>query len=94
MTSFQKKVYSVVKKIPRGSVLTYKKIAAIIGHPLSWRAVGNALNRNEQLEKIPCHRVVKSNGEIGGYKYGRKKKLLLLKKEGVKIKNNKVIFSP
>lgn len=84
MTSFQEKVFQVVKKIPLGEFLTYKAVAKLAGKPRAWRAVGNILNKNKD-PKIPCHRVIKSNGKIGGYKYGIKKKIALLKKEGLKI---------
>ena len=89
--AFRKKVYDVVKKIPRGKILSYKLVAKLAGKPKAWRAVGNILNKNRD-KKIPCHRVIKSNGKIGGYNRGIKKKIALLKREGVKIKNKKVIF--
>ena len=91
MNLFQKRVYQVVKKIPEGKVLTYKIVAKLAGSPLAWRVVGNILNKNRD-PKIPCHRVIKSNGEIGGYNQGIKKKIALLGKEGLKIKNKRVIF--
>jgi O-6-methylguanine DNA methyltransferase len=87
--SFSKKVYEIVRRIPRGEVLSYKMVAEKTGNPKAWRAVGDILNKNKD-PKIPCHRVIRSNGEIGGYKEGRKKKIALLKKEGVKIKNKMV----
>ena len=80
ITSFQQKVYNVVKTIPRGKVLTYQQIAQKIGRPKSFRAVGNALNKNDDPE-IPCHRVIRSDGKIGGYNRGVRKKTELLKKE-------------
>ena len=80
ITSFQQKVYNVVKTIPRGKVLTYQQIAQKIGRPKSFRAVGNALNKNDDPE-IPCHRVIRSDGKIGGYNRGVRKKIELLKKE-------------
>ena len=88
---FKNYVYDVVKKIPRGKILSYKLVAKHAGKPKAWRAVGNILNKNRD-KKIPCHRVIKSNGKIGGYNRGIKKKIVLLKREGVKIKNKKVIF--
>jgi O-6-methylguanine DNA methyltransferase len=91
MTSFQKKIYEIVKKIPKGKILTYKKVAELAGSPRAWRAVGNVLNKNRNL-KIPCHRVIRSNGKIGGYNLGIKKKIALLMREGVKIENKRVIF--
>ncbi len=91
MILFREKVYKVVKRIPKGEVMNYKKVAELAGSPRAFRAVGNALNKNPDLKTVPCHRVVKSNGQIGGYRYGVKRKIALLKKEGVKIKNKKVV---
>lgn len=83
-TSFQKRVFQVVRKIPKGKVLTYKEVAKLAGFPKAWRAVGNILNKNKNPE-IPCHRVIESSGEIGGYNKGTNKKALLLKKENAII---------
>jgi O-6-methylguanine DNA methyltransferase len=91
MNLFQEKIYQVVKKIPKGKVLTYKEVAKLAKKPRAWRVVGNILNKNKN-PKIPCHRVVRSDGKIGGYNLGRKKKISLLKKEGIKIKKGKIIF--
>ena len=82
MTEFQKSVYKVVAKIPRGQTMTYKEVAIAIGRPKAYRAVGNALNKNYNKD-IPCHRVIRSDGKIGGYNRGSKRKLNLLKKEGL-----------
>lgn len=90
MTSFEKKVYNTIKQIPKGKVSTYKQVAKAINSPNSSRAIGNALNKNPFAPEVPCHRVVKSNGKLGGYANGIKKKKSLLRKEGIKIKNNKV----
>jgi O-6-methylguanine DNA methyltransferase len=81
LTSFQKKVYNAVLEIPRGRVRSYKWVAARIGMPRASRAVGQALKRNPYTVIIPCHRVVRANGEIGGYSRGLKAKKSLLKKE-------------
>ena len=89
MLSFQEKVFETVKKIPKGKVLSYKLVAQKASSPKAWRAVGNILNRNRD-KKIPCHRVIKSDGEIGGYRKGTKRKTALLKKEGLIIKHGKV----
>ena len=91
MIFFQDKVYRVVRKIPKGKVLSYKKVAELAGFSRAWRAVGNILNKNRNSE-IPCHRVVKSDGQIGGYRKGTNKKTSLLKKEGVMIRNKRVIL--
>lgn len=88
--SLQAKVYDVVKKIPKGRVLTYKKVAKLAGRPRAWRAVGNILNKNHD-PKIPCHRVIRSDGKTGGYNRGTNKKKYLLCKEGVLIKGCKIV---
>ncbi|MBL21215.1 MAG: 6-O-methylguanine DNA methyltransferase [Euryarchaeota archaeon] len=66
-TPFQRKVWTEIIKIPRGEVRTYKQIAVAIGHPKSYRAVANACSQNPFPPRIPCHRVVRSDGSIGGY---------------------------
>lgn len=81
MSEFRAKVLSVVESIPMGSVLTYKEVAERAGSPKAFRAVGNILNKNYD-PKIPCHRVVRSDGQIGGYNRGAKEKRGLLKDEG------------
>ena len=83
--SFQEKVYFLVKKIPKGQTLSYKQVAEKIGCPKAWRAVGNTLNKNID-PKIPCHRVICSNGKVGGYRKGKENKIKILKKEGVFFK--------
>ena len=90
ITTFQKKVYEVVRKIPKGKVLSYKEVAKLAGKPKAYRLVGSILNKNRN-SKIPCYRVIKSNREIGGYRYGTERKATLLKKEGVVIKNWRVV---
>lgn len=88
--NFNKEVYKLCKKIPRGKISTYKAIAKKLNSK-AYRAVGNALNKNPYAPKVPCHRVVMSSGKIGGFATGTKNKIKLLKKEGVKIKNNNVV---
>ncbi len=80
-TTFTEKVFSVVRKIPKGKVLTYKQVAMKAGRPKAARAVGNILNTNYD-SKIPCHRVVRSDGKTGGYNRGALKKTRILKSEG------------
>ena len=84
-TNFQLKVWNYLKKIPRGKVKTYSEVAKSIGKPLAVRAVANAIGKNPLAPQIPCHRVIRSDGSLGGYsgKGGIKTKRLLLKKEGV-----------
>ena len=91
---FNEKVWNLMKRIPEGKVTTYKIIAGEL-KTKAYRAVGNACRRNPNPPYIPCHRVVKSNGKIGGFK-GKtsgvyiQKKSSLLKKEGINIKNGKI----
>jgi methylated-DNA-[protein]-cysteine S-methyltransferase len=80
MTPFAEKVYAVVKKIPAGQTRTYKQVAKDTGRPLAFRAVGNILNKNYD-PKIPCHRVVRSDGQTGGYNRGTENKKKILEKE-------------
>lgn len=79
--SFQEDVYAVVKSIPKGKVLTYKQVAEAMGHPRAARAVGTALKMNHD-PKVPCHRVIRSDGKLGGYNGFQGKKAKLLKAEG------------
>jgi methylated-DNA-[protein]-cysteine S-methyltransferase len=86
-TAFQKKVWIGLLKIPKGEVTTYKDLAKSIGKSKAIRAVANAVGANPCAPKIPCHRVIRSDGRLGGYsgKGGAKTKYLLLTKEGIKI---------
>ncbi len=86
-TNFQLKVWNYLKKIPRGKVKTYSEVAKSIGKPLAVRAVANAIGKNPLAPQIPCHRVIRSDGSLGGYsgKGGIKTKRLLLKKEGITL---------
>lgn len=90
ISDFQTKVLNLTKKIPKGKVSTYKIIAEKLGTK-AYRAVGTALRKNKKII-IPCHRVIKSDFSVGEYsgKGGRKGKINLLKKEGIKIKNDKI----
>ena len=87
MSRFTQAVYSVVRQIERGQVMTYREVAMAIGAPRAARAVGSALHRNSTPVIIPCHRVVKSNGDVGGYVHGRERKEALLQSEGVGVRN-------
>ena len=83
LTNFQRAVLMEVAKIPRGKVMSYKQIAQAIGKPNAYRAVGNALKKNPLPVLIPCHRVIRANGEVGGYAFGgRSEKIKLLEREG------------
>jgi len=85
--NFNEKVWKVCSKIPKGKVSTYKEIAKKL-KTKAYRAVGTALNKNPNAPKVPCHRVVNSDGRVGGYAGGVKKKILLLKKEKVIVDRN------
>lgn len=79
--TFRERVYIIVSKIPRGSVLSYKEVAHRAGNPKACRAVGNILNKNYD-PKVPCHRVIRSDGTIGGFRDGAQAKIVRLKHEG------------
>ncbi|OHA91740.1 MAG: hypothetical protein A2665_02065 [Candidatus Zambryskibacteria bacterium RIFCSPHIGHO2_01_FULL_46_30] len=79
--TFREKVYRVVKKILKGRVLTYKEVSRRAGKPFAYRAVGNVLNKNVD-PKVPRHRVIRSDGKIGGYRDGSSFKIKILKEEG------------
>ena len=85
---FSEECYKLLKKVPKGKVTTYKNIAEALGNK-SYRAVGNAMNKNPYAT-VPCHRVVKSNGAIGGFAKGERKKIKMLKQEGISVKNGKL----
>ena len=87
---FNKKVWAALKLIPQGRVATYKDLAKYLDRPKAARAVGNACGSNPNAPKVPCHRVVRSDGELGGYSGGGKKKMELLEKEGIKIDRGKI----
>ncbi len=84
-TDFQKKVWAGIARIPKGKVITYKQLAKQIGKPKAVRAVANAVGANPLAPQIPCHRVVRSDGKLGGYsgRGGVKRKRALLKSEGI-----------
>lgn len=95
--SFNQKILELTKKIPKGRVTTYKMLAEKAGTK-AYRAVGNAMNKNPYgilnctgKDMVPCHRVVDSKGHLHGFAHGLKKKAELLQKEGVKIKDNKIL---
>lgn len=81
-TEFSRAVYEVVRAIPRGRTLTYKEVAEKAGRPRAFRAVGTILSQNFD-PTIPCHRVVRSDGNPGEYNRGKQKKREILESEGV-----------
>ncbi|MDD5569456.1 MAG: MGMT family protein [Candidatus Pacebacteria bacterium] len=82
MKTFKERVLRVVEKIPKGSTMSYKQVAKLAGSPRAYRAVGNIMHRNCD-PKIPCHRVIRSDGTPGGYNGGTKKKMELLQEEKI-----------
>ncbi|MEK9174353.1 MAG: MGMT family protein [Patescibacteria group bacterium] len=88
--NFKEKVYKFTQKIPKGKVATYKSVATAIGLPQASRAVANALAQNFD-PKIPCHRIVRSDGKLGGYnRGGTAAKAKLFRSEGVLLRKDKV----
>lgn len=91
--TFSERVYDVVRRIPCGSVMTYAQVARLAGAPGAARAVGNALNKNPELVAMPCHRVVRSQGQVGGYVHGTADKIRLLTAEGITINHDRIDLS-
>ena len=89
-TTFNQRCYEILLKVPRGKLTTYKVIADLLGTK-AYRAVGRAMHNNPFAPRVPCHRVVGSNGSLTGYAFGLEKKCRLLRDEGIEIKNDKVI---
>ena len=85
------KVYKNLLEVPPGMVTTYGELARAVGLKNGQRVIGRIMNKNPYPIIVPCHRVIKSNGKIGGYAWGEKIKTNMLSKEGVKIKNGKII---
>lgn len=90
MNDLEKRVYRNLLKVPKGKVTTYGELAKAAGIANGQRAVGRIMNKNPFPVIIPCHRVVKSDGKIGGYFYGQDVKSKMLSTEGVMIKNGKI----
>ena len=87
MQSFNERCYALLRKVPKGKITTYKALAEALGTK-AYRAVGNAMNKNPYAPEVPCHRVIASNGSIGGFALGTSKKVSMLKKEGIEINKN------
>lgn len=85
-------MWRLTTQIPRGRVSTYGLIARALGKPKAAQAVGNALNKNPRAPRVPCHRVVRGDGQVGGYADGTAKKGRILRQEGLRIgSKNKVV---
>ena len=89
--NLDEKIYKKLLEVPKGKITTYGELAKAVGFTNGQRAVGKIMNKNPYLVIIPCHRVVKSDGKIGGYAYGEEIKENMLKKEGIKIKDGKIL---
>ena len=89
--NLDKKIYKKLLEVPKGKVTTYGELAKSVGLKNGQRAVGKIMNKNPYPVIIPCHRVVKSDGQIGGYAYGGEIKSNMLINEGIKIKNGKIL---
>lgn len=90
---FERAVYVATFKIPKGKVSTYSRIAETIGRPKAQRAVANALHNNPLYPIVPCHRVVKRGGGFGGPTEGAAARRRHVKREGVPLKDGKVVMS-
>jgi methylated-DNA-[protein]-cysteine S-methyltransferase len=84
------KLYGLLSQVPQGKVTTYKELAKKL-NTVGYRAVGKIVGANSNAPQVPCHRVVKSDGGLGGYAFGLDKKIAILAKEGVKIFDGKVV---
>ena len=91
MTRFQSDCYEALQKVPKGKVITYAGLARMIGRPKAHRAVGSAMNKNPYAPQVPCHRVVKSNGDLGGFATDIEVKIKRLQEEGVMVSDNKIV---
>ncbi len=87
--SFNERCYTLLRKVPIGKVTTYKSLALAL-NTKAYRAVGNAMNKNPYAPQVPCHRVINSNGKLGGFATGLNNKIKLLKEEGVEINGKSI----
>ena len=87
----EEKVYKKLLQVPPGMVTTYGELSKAVGIKNGQRVIGRIMNKNLYPVIVPCHRVIKSDGKIGGYAWGEKIKISMLSKEGVKIKNGKIV---
>lgn len=88
--NLDKRIYRKLSEVPKGKITTYGELAKAVGMKNGQRAVGRIMNKNPYPVIIPCHRVVKSDGKVGGYAYGEEIKSNMLQKEGIEIKNGKI----
>ena len=91
--NLEHKVYKKLLQVPKGKVTTYSELAKAVGLKNGQRTIGRIMSKNPFPVIVPCHRVILSNGKIGGYAWGEKIKTNMLSKEGVKIKKGKILDS-
>lgn len=89
MKNFYEECYNILKKVPKGKVTTYKNIARALNSK-AYRTVGTAMNKNPYAPKVPCHRVVNSDGKVGKFAHGTAKKVKMLRSEGVDVVDGKI----
>ncbi len=89
--NLDKKIYKKLLEVPKGKITTYGELAKAVGLKNGQRAVGKIMNKNPYPVIIPCHRVVKSDGKVGGYAYGEEIKSDMLTREGIVIKRGKIL---
>jgi methylated-DNA-[protein]-cysteine S-methyltransferase len=90
MKTFNEQCYDLLRQVPKGNITTYADIAHALG-TRAYRAVGNAMNKNpHDIKEVPCHRVIKSNGTLGGYAKEERTKKELLQGEGITFEGNKI----
>lgn len=85
------RVYRQLCKVPSGKVTTYGELAKSVGLKNGQRAIGRIMAQNPYPGIVPCHRVIKSDGKLGGYMYGLESKIQMLKNEGVIVKDGKIV---
>lgn len=89
--NLEQKIFKKLLQVPKGQITTYGELSKSVGLKNGQRVVGRIMNKNPYPVIIPCHRVVKSDGKVGGYAYGEEIKISMLKKEGIKIKDGKIL---
>jgi methylated-DNA-[protein]-cysteine S-methyltransferase len=89
MKSFSEKCYGLLRRVPRGKVTTYGEIAKALNSK-AYRAVGTAMNKNPYAPRIACHRVINSDGKVGGFASGTERKIKMLRREGVEVVGGKI----
>jgi len=89
--NLDKRIYKKLLEVPKGKITTYGELAKAVGLKNGQRAVGKIMNKNPYPVIIPCHRVVKSDGKVGGYAYGEEIKSDMLTREGIEIRDGKIL---